>query len=91
MARRRWDFDKDGPDWRFLEKHVPGVRKAWPAELPGVEFHVGVTGKPLRAQATDRGCYKLDYAGCRCMAFVDGKWVPRPHKPFPFLTTGAGR
>lgn len=83
--RKRWDFEKDGPDWRFLEKHVPGVRKAWPKHLLGTEFNVGITGKPSRCQATDRGCYEPDYTGCRCMRFVDGKWVPHPHEPFPFL------
>lgn len=82
--RRRWDPEKDGPDWRFLEKHVPGVRKAWPAHISllDTEFTVGITGRPSRCLAIDRKCYEPGYSGCRCMIFVDGKWTPSPHRPF---------
>lgn len=81
------------PDWKFIEKRAPGARAAWPSDLPDREFTVGLTGSPLRAQATDKVHYRMMESGrtveesfaptveCRCLVYdqASREWKRRTH------------
>ena len=73
--------ERKEPGWKFLEKHVPGIRAAWERDvrLPAAEFSFGITGKPSIGVATDRQCYDPAYKACRCRRFIDGRWELRGH------------
>jgi hypothetical protein len=68
-------------EWCFVEKQVPGCFSAW-VETVGIRTEgmtFGVTGKPSRVIATDEGCYRPGYTGCRCRVFSGGTWQKRSH------------
>ncbi len=69
--------------WRYVAAHVPEAMLAWAREvgLPADEFVLGVTGRPARAVAIDRGCYTPGYTRCRCRSFRDDAWRPMCHPP----------
>lgn len=69
--------------WNFVEKHVPGAYAAWMRDvrLPVSEFSLGVTGRPKRAQATERKCIDSGCRACtRCRRLINGRWFLVEHE-----------
>lgn len=69
--------------WRYIAKHVPDALLAWARDvgLDPSTFVLGITGKPPRVVAVDRGCYEPGYTRCRCHSFREGRWRPMCHPP----------
>lgn len=76
----------DPPDWKWHERHSPGIQEAWKrdVDLDDRQFVVGVSGKKAtpRVIAWDLAhAESYGYSGRR-FEYADGRWAQK-HAPVP--------